>query len=200
MDAKLKYPVITIGREYCAYGRSVAAKLEEQLGIKYYDKDFVNKIIIESGFPEETVEKENERMSGGAKFWEDLLSATATYSSSYDRIFEAQKQVVIDLAKEPCILVGRAAGNILREAGINSFNIYLYADIETRVKRCAELNPELKPSQMEKYVRKIDSDRQTYYKRYTGTDLDDPHNYNICLDVGTLGLDQTVETILALVR
>ena len=44
----LKFPVITIGREYCAYGRTIAGMLSERLGIPYYDKDFVKKTVIES--------------------------------------------------------------------------------------------------------------------------------------------------------
>ena len=199
MNERLIYPVITIGREYCAYGRTVAAKLSEKLGIKYYDKDFVNKIVEASGFSEDVVKAENEAMSGAAKFLEDMLAATAIYSSSYDKIFEAQKEVVLDLVKNPCILVGRCANSILKEAGMKCFSIYLYADIRHRLIRCAELNPDLEAKNMEKYIRKIDNDRQIFYKRYAGSDVYDPHNYDVCLDVGTLGIEKTVETILSLI-
>lgn len=199
MGNELKYPVITIGREYCAYGRTVASKLAERLGLNYYDKDFVNKIVAESGFSEDVVWEEHEAMSGATKFLEDMLSATALYTSSYDKIFEAQKQVVRDLAKQPCIIVGRCANSILSDAGVDSFNVYLYADIKYRKVRCAELNPELEENQLEKYIRKVDNDRAIFYKKYAGSDVYDPHNYNICLDVGTLGIENTVETILALV-
>jgi cytidylate kinase len=200
MNDKLKYPVITIGREYCAYGRTIAAKLEERLGIKYYDKDFLRKTIAESGFSEDVVKEESETMSSGSKLLEDMLNATAIYSSSYDRIYEAQKEVMLELAKEPCIIVGRCANFILREAGIDSFNIYLYADIECRMQRCAELNPDVDEKHLEKFVRKVDSERQVYYRKYTGSEVYDPHNYSICLDVGELGIDKTVETILSLVK
>ncbi|MBR0468399.1 MAG: cytidylate kinase-like family protein [Mogibacterium sp.] len=199
MDRKLKYPVITIGREYCAYGRTVAAALAKELGIKYYDKDFLNKTVDESGFSEDVVREESETMSSGSKILEDVLGATAVYSSSYDRIFEAQKEVALELAKSPCIIVGRCANNILKEAGIGSFNIYLYAGLDCRIRRCAELNPEIEEKDLEKYVKKMDSDRQIYYKRYAGSEVYDPHNYNICLDVGTLGPEAAVEVILSLV-
>ena len=199
MNEKMKYPVITIGREYCAYGRTVAAALAEKLGIKYYDRDFVNKTVLESGFPEDVVREEGETMSSASRFLENLLGATAAYSSSFDKIFEAQTKVVLDLAQSPCIIVGRCANTILREAGVKSFNIYLYADIEVREKRCAELNPDMPEKQLRKFINKVDVDRQIYYKRYAGSEVYDPRNYNICLDVGPLGIEQTVETILSLV-
>lgn len=196
---ELKYPVITIGREYCAYGRTVASGLSKSLGIKYYDKDFVNEIVKKSGFPEDVVRDESEEMSSASRFLENMLGASAAYSSSYDRIYEAQRAVILDLVRDPCILVGRCANSILREAGMNSFNIYLYADIECRKDRCRELNPGLEESQIEKFVRKIDNERQVYYRRYAGSEVYDPRNYNICLDVGTLGVEKTVETILSIV-
>ena len=34
MEGKLKYPVITISREYAAYGRTIAAGLSNRLGIR----------------------------------------------------------------------------------------------------------------------------------------------------------------------
>ena len=37
----MKFPVITIAREYGAGGRSVASLLAEKLNIPWYDKDFI---------------------------------------------------------------------------------------------------------------------------------------------------------------
>ena len=39
--SEIRYPIITISREYAAGGRSVARGLEKNLGIPFYDKDFV---------------------------------------------------------------------------------------------------------------------------------------------------------------
>lgn len=38
---QMKFPVITIAREYGAGGRSVASLLAEKLNIPWYDKDFI---------------------------------------------------------------------------------------------------------------------------------------------------------------
>ena len=44
----MKYKVITISREFAAYGRMIAKRLAEDLGQEWYDKDFVKKTEEES--------------------------------------------------------------------------------------------------------------------------------------------------------
>ena len=42
--------IITISREFGSGGRSIGKKLAQELGVKYYDKELVKKIALESGF------------------------------------------------------------------------------------------------------------------------------------------------------
>ena len=51
----MKNTVITISREYAAYGRTIAKGLSERLGIPFYDKDFVKETAKISGYSEEEV-------------------------------------------------------------------------------------------------------------------------------------------------
>ena len=51
-----------------------------------------------------------------------------------------------------------------------------------------------------KYIEKRDSKRRTYYRTYTGREMDDPANYNICLDVGAIGVDRCAEFLIALLK
>ncbi|MCR5784209.1 MAG: cytidylate kinase-like family protein [Eubacterium sp.] len=199
MNKQLLCPVITIGREYCAYGRTIAAALSERLGIPYYDKDFVDKTVIESGFSAEDVLAESETMSGLSKFLDAMLNPTASYTSSFDRIFEAQKDVVLDLAKNPCILVGRCANDILIKENIKCYNIFLYADLDFRMKRGQELHPDMDDEHLEKYIKKLDHLRATYYKKYTGKDIRYFENYDICLDVGAIGVDKSIDVLESII-
>ena len=74
MEGKLKYPVITISREYAAYGRTIAAGLSDRLGIPFYDKDFVKETAKQSGYSEEDIVREGEDMSPASKFMNSLLN------------------------------------------------------------------------------------------------------------------------------
>ena len=196
----MSYRVITISREYAAYGRTVAAALSKELGIEYYDKDFVKKTAAESGFDAELVEKEGETLSHAAKNWDSFLGALHTgYSPARDDIFNAQCKAILELSAKPCIIVGRCANVILRQAGIPSFDIFLYASPEDRMQRAAELIGDPKVDVL-KFLEKQDEDRRTYYKTYTGKEMGDAKNYDICLNVGTLGLEKAEEILLSILK
>ncbi len=192
-------PVITINREYGAGGRALAAILSEKLGIPYYDRDFVKKTAEESGYDAEDVEREGEEMTRHSQVWNDLLNSTVSFSSSHDAIFRAEKKVVLELAKEPCIMVGRCADQIVKEAGIDSVSIYLHGPLEMRLKRAEELAEygNMKP---EKYLEDRDSKRKTYYKYYTGHDISDASNYTFCFDVGKVSIPECAEIVLDLIN
>ncbi|MCR5102574.1 MAG: cytidylate kinase-like family protein [Butyrivibrio sp.] len=197
MSVELKFPVITIGREYGAGGRTIAAALSEKLGIPYYDKDFVIKTAKESGYSEDEINKEGEQMNHINEFIDNLLNNSAAYTSSFDQIYKAQKNVIMDLAKSPCIIVGRCADYILREAGINAFNIFLFADLDKKVERAKELPENEGINDIKKAVQKRDELRNTYYKHYTGEDMRYYKQYDICLDTGVIGIDKCVDILVS---
>ena len=190
-----KCPVITISREYGALGRTLAAALSERLGIPYYDKDFVTKTAEESGFAVEDVVREGENLSASGRVLDSILNSAVSYSSSHDSIFRAQKKIILDLAKSPCIIVGRCADHILRENGVDAFCIYLYASVQKRLKR-AEALADSEGMNLEKYIEKRDKLRRTYYKKYTGCDMGSASNYNICLDTGRIPVSTCADIII----
>ena len=194
MGAEKKYPVITISRQYGAMGRTLAEILSLRLGIPYYDRDFVKKTAEESGYEEEEIEREGEELSTTSRMLNTFLNSAVSYSSSFDAIFKAQKQVVLELAESPCIIVGRCADHILRQAGIDSFNIYLYASVEDRLNRVEELG-EFGDMKLDKYIEKRDKKRRTYYKQYTGCEMGDAANYSICLDTGRINIETCADII-----
>lgn len=187
--------VITISREYAAYGRTVASALAERLGLEFYDRDFVNKTVEESGYAREDIEEEGEAMSRANLWMNTFLNGAATYSSSFDGIYQAQKDVILELAQKPCIIIGRCSDHILKEAGIPSFHIYLYGDVDFRMKRAAELNPGVTGNELKKLIEKRDKLRTNYYRHYTGAEMGDSANYNICLDVGAIGVDRCIDIL-----
>lgn len=195
----LKYPVITISREYAAYGRTVAKRLADTLDIPFYDRDFVKETAKRSGYSEDDIRREGEAMSRATRFMNSLMNNAMVYTSSYDGIFHAQKEVIINLSKKPCIIVGRCAGYVLRQAGIPCFNVFLYADKEVRTKRTGELeeNFGLNPK---KARERHDILRETYYKQYTHQEMGDYHNYDICLNTGVIGPERCADIIADIVK
>lgn len=194
MEAEKKYPVITISREYGALGRTLASILSDRLGIPYYDKDFVKKTAEDSGYSMEDVEREGENLSRPSAIMNSLLNSAVSYKSSHDEIFKAQKAVIMELSKSPCIIVGRAADHILREAGTDVFCIYLYASVQDR-RVNMENRVDSSELSMEKYIAKRDKLRKTYYKTYTGCEMGNANNYNICFDTGRINIDLCADIV-----
>ena len=189
--------VITISREYGAYGRSVAKTLSQKLGIEYYDIDFIRMTAAKSGYSEEDVTREGESLSLGSRFINSFLS-TSAYNSSYDEIFQAQREVILELAKKPCIMVGRCSNIILREAGVKTFDIFLHADREYRKEHALELN-EYGKMDVDRYIDRCDHWRKTYYRAYTGHEMGDYHDYDLSINVGKFGPEKTAELLVDLI-
>lgn len=190
-----KYPIITISREYGAGGRSIAREVAKRLDIPFYDRDFVKETASKSGYSVEDIEREGEEISSFSKLMNDLLNNVTIYKSSHDAIFLAQVETILHLASRDCIIIGRCANIILREAGIPSLDVFLYADVKDRAHRALELNT-YGDEDLQKYIAKRDERRATYYKTYTGHTLGDCHDYDISLNTGVLGY-QTCADIIA---
>lgn len=193
----MEYKVITISRNYGSHGHELAQKLSERLGIPYYDRDFVRKTAAESGFSQELIDEDGEKIKIGTKVLEML--SPASLNSSHDEIFKAQSRVVLELSASPCIIVGRCSNYILREAGIPSFDIYLTADKAWRIDNA--MNHKTKKEDVtEQYITKKDNERSDYYKLYTGHPMGMASDYSICLDVGKIGMDKCVDIICELLK
>ena len=167
MNAVKKYPVITISREYGALGRTLAAELSERLGIPYYDKDFVKKAADESGYAEEEVKTEGEELKPSSRMLNSILNSAVSYSSSHDAIFKAQKKVVLELAKDPCIIVGRCADFILRDVA-DCLSVFIHVSDEKRTERIVSVYGRREEAPAKRLHDK-DKKRKAYYELYTGT-------------------------------
>lgn len=199
MSEEKTVPVITISREYGAGGRTIAKGLAKKFDIPWYDRDFVQKTASTSGFSVEDISAEGEQISRSGRFLNNVLGNAAVYPSSYDRIFEAQKEVILELSKSPCIIVGRCANHILHKAGIPVFSVFLYADPEKRLKRAMELG-ENGDMEIRKYMEKVDSRRRNYYANYTHHEIDDCHEYDLCLNSGIMTMDENVALIAEMIE
>lgn len=193
-----KKRIITISREYGAGGRTIAKGLSEKLGIPWYDRDFVKYTAKLSGYSEEDIFEEGEELKESAHFLDKILNGMVSYTSSHDAIYQAQKEAIYELAKEPCILVGRCANKILKEADIPSFDIFLHADKSVRIKRCIE-KAQGTIRDMKKYVEKKDELRENYYHTYTGGKLNMAHDYTICLDTGVFDYDTCIDILAKMI-
>ena len=122
--------IITISREYGAGGHSIGQQVAKELGIPFYDRDILKATVQTSGFDPDMVEHDQEDVSSTNFFFKSICSfADASFSDTQDAIHDVQKAVILHFAKEgPCVILGRCADEILREAGMESLNVFIHAD------------------------------------------------------------------------
>ena len=189
--------IITISREYGAGGHSIGRRVVEELGIPFYDRDIVKQTVKASGYDLDMVEHDEEDVTRTGFFLKSLCSVSdASFSDTQDAIHEVQSTVILHLAKEgPCVILGRCADEILREAGMDALNVFIHADAVHRAVRVSELTGCTDATELQKMIAKKDNSRHTYYHHYTGKKWGDSHNYQLVLDSGALGYDLCVKLI-----
>ena len=195
----MKY-VITIARQFGGAGLPVAEKLAERLGIEYYNRDLVDRAAEELNIPAaEVLEEEELKNSGQDSIFEKLFPLGNGPGYKQDKIFAAQSHVIRWLSdRESCIILGRCSDYVLKSHE-NSLHVYLYADLEIRVKNCIEYLG-LTEEQARKTIPKAEKARDNYYRHYTGYMQDDPGHKDLCIDTGRFGIDGTVDILENIAR
>ena len=196
-----KNVIITIGREYGSGGREIGKRLAEQLQIKLYNQEMLERAAQESGMSKDLFETHDEKPTGS--FLYSLVTDTYPLNHSVNnysdmplnhKVFLAQFNTIQKIADEgPCILVGRCADYALAEYE-NVLNVFIYADIEARIKRIRRIY-ECTDSKAKEMILKADKKRKNYYNYFTNKTWSDIHSYDLCLNSATLGIDGVVGTI-----
>ena len=195
--------VITISRQYGSGGREIGKRLAEHYGIPFYDNEIISNAAKESGFAEVAFEKAEEKATNS--FLYSLAMGMSAYGnmdmgfstmSVDDRLFLAETKVTRRFAQEgPCVIVGRCADYVLKDLP-NMVNIYVAADIPSKVKRAIEVY-DLPKAKAEENIIKFDKRRSNYYNFHTGKRWGDVNNYHISIRSDFGGIDNAVKTLIA---
>lgn len=193
---------ITISRQFGSGGKDIARALAKRLGISFYDKELISLAAKESGIDPKVFENVDEKATNSLLY--SLSMGLYSFGNGFssmgdlpvnDQLYMLQHKIIKQLASEkPCIFVGRCADYVLRDKS-NCINIFLYADIDYRVKRTIEKNG-VDPDRAEQVVNKADKTRANYYSFYSGKKWGRPENYDLCINTGKLTLEQCVDLII----
>ena len=193
-------PVITISREFGSGGHSIGLALARRLGLPFYDKAIVTEAAAQSGYSEDFVAHQGEHLKPSERLLSRFLRSNAPgYEDPQDVLYEIQRKIILDRAQAPCVIVGRAADHILREAGIPAFSVFIHADTAFRSQRVLSRYGE---TAVDIAVRLRDKDqaREAFYLRYTGQHWGLARNYDVCLNSGVLGVGTCVSILVDILR
>ena len=192
----MKTRVITISREFGSGGRTVGKQTAKLLNIPCYDQEVIEKVAAESGFAKEYIKERGEYTPYGGWFAQALTGRSAQGTSPQDELWVIQRNVILELAQKPCVIVGRCADYILRDEA-DLLKAFIYADMEKRADRIVRLYGETEEAPI-KRLKDKDKRRAAYYNFYTDTQWGSVHSYHISLDSGTLGIDKCAEILAGL--
>ena len=156
--------IITISREFGSGGRELGKRLSDELGFDYYDKEIITAIAEKKGLDETYVEKtlEFSAWRNMPLTYKHTFSSVPVVHSVETELLLEQTHVIEQIAKldRDCVIVGRNADILL--ANENPFNIFVCANMQSKIKRCAERSDGEKISEKEimKNIKRIDKGRK----------------------------------------
>ena len=191
--------IITIGRQHGSNGHAVAETLAKRLNIPCYSKEIVDRTARDSNFSHEVIRSYDEKRISP-------FMAPSTHFFGMDegfrlnmQIASAQFEAIRSLADEgDAVFVGRCADYVLRSRE-DLVRIFLMADMPYRIKTVME-RKSLSRDQAKKLIREVDKDRSSYYRYYTDQTWGDSGCYDLCLNVGRVGIEGAAESIEAFIK
>lgn len=202
--------VISINRELGSGGRTVGEKLAQKLGVSFYDKALIKALEEKYNLTAEEIEALKGRSHS---WWADFkrviglgysLSNNPDFKPSLinepdllttDEMYRAECEILNGMAAdESCIIAGRSGFYIFRNHP-NHLSILIQASMEQRVQRLVRKR-DITPQQAEAVIKEVDTMRDNYITKYTGTNRYDARYYDLVINMDGKTEDQIVELIL----
>lgn len=192
--------IITIGRQYGAGGRSVAAAIGKILSIPVYDNDLLCEAAKEYGYSRSLFKRRDEK-----RHLLSLAGLFSSYDSNTDNymgdgaLFQMQCETIRHLAeKGSCVIVGRCADYILRDHP-GKTSVFLTSPLNVRVERVMD-RLSVDERTAEKIISKKEKNRINFYNGFTLKKWGDAASYDLCLDTSKIGIEGAARTIIDFVR
>ena len=194
--------VIAIGRQFGSGGHDIGKILAEKLGYDFYDAEIIQMTAGTTGYTLEFIKKNEEIMTNSLIY--DLvnqmyLNADMQDEAPKDKIFEAECQVVRDLAKKGnCVIVGRCADYVLRNSG-NCLKVFFSAPLMSRIRRVAQ-RQNISEGEAKATVQKNEKLRADNYRYYTRRMWGAAGNFDLSLntDLGEEYIENCIRSAMKL--
>jgi cytidylate kinase len=218
--------IVTISREFGAFGRPVGREVARRLGAEFLDREIVADVATRAGITLAEAEDLDERVPSR---WQRVAAAlsiglpdpvtppvpasfeadpgTRPDLSTPDRL-AALTRVVIEEAADrgDVVILGRGGAFILADRP-GAFHVLLHADLDVRVRalvdRMADLPVEEIPddtrpdeTSLRELCRTMDARRAEYIRRLFQADWLDATRYHLAVDAGRVPRDTVADMIV----
>jgi CMP/dCMP kinase len=195
--------MITISRQMGSGGAYIGQQLAKALNIRYMDREIIQKAAEALSVTEEELNSRDERKQS---FWDSFFQYNVfspeiyvapvkiTAFTSLD-LFHTQTEIIKELAeKQSSVIIGRCGFHILRDHP-NCIRLFVHSDLNSRNKRVQALY-HVSEKEAAEWITNSDKQRNAYVRNFTGEQWTDAQQYDLCINTGKRGMDQSVELIL----
>jgi cytidylate kinase len=201
-------PVVTIRGQMGSGAPEIGKIVAEKLHIDYIDREIIADVAKRLKWSKQGVaDKETPPGSMWGRIAEALgrgYSIGPGYGGAYLPMYEIPlddfhyltglESVIKELAGSQAVIIrGRGSQFILKEWP-GALHVLLVAPEETRVNRI-KTSLKLNESDARKEMNRSDSSHREFIKRYFQADLENPVNYDIVLNTGSLSFEDTAAII-----
>lgn len=183
--------IITIGREYGSAGHTVAERLAEKLGVRCYDRKFLEDHHDEIGYSREVLLRFDEKPVN--------IFASRRVRSHTNSIESHVQEKISEFIREKAdngesfVILGRCSDQIFRN-NPNAIKIFILAHEDEKVKHLMDVF-DISEEQALAKMKKHDKKRKQYHNTYSDVKWGDSRGYDICINSYQLGVDATVEIL-----
>jgi len=200
---------VTLARQLGCGGSYLGQSLADALQIRCLDREIVSRTAQQLALNEEELAQREERVSS---FWERMLRgmsagppealyhAPIALSPSDQEVFEAESEVMKQIAaQEDCVVVGRVASHVL-PAHAGTVNIFLHAPLRFRIQRLVTNHQAADEAQARDLISRSDETRKRFISQMIGRDWEAASNYHLCLDTSSLPLPEICDLLVGYVQ
>lgn len=190
-SSQMKYPIITISREFGARGAALGEYLGQLIGFKVWDKELLQAIANEMGEGVRTIKTLDERRM---QMMEDTVTGflvniptNMTYLRSLIRVVKTIESYGNG------IIVGRGANYICKTPG--ALHVRVVSPLNKRMLEFAA-RENLSLEEAKYIVERKDREREQFIKKNFYKNVGEPTDYHLILNSGEFTIDQMVSIVL----
>jgi len=198
-----RHPVVTLAALYGAGGSVVGPRVAERLGVPFLDRAIPAEVARRAGLREEAVAAVDQQPRSRADRLMRSMASISLPGATTAMQVRADEQVIIDeidafitaAAETGGVLLGRGGAIALREMP-QALHVYLRGTREARLEHAMTLEG-IDRETAQRRQRANDQARRDYVRRRYGADGEDPEHYHLALNAIRLGIETTVDVIVA---
>ena len=186
-----QHPMITVSREYGAYGGEMGRIVAGALDIDFHAQELVHQIAAHADVRKQVVHALDERTQGHLRLWvDDLITLRRFQSSDY---LGALSETVAAIAQHGSgVIVGRGGHLILDPA--RTLRVRVFAPEESRIRYVADREG-MSAAEAQMKVRRVDQERLEFFQSHFDADIRDPLGFDLLINTATLSLRSGAQVI-----